>query len=195
MVEVGNQDAPTGRLPVRRRHLVHVAPGRDAVGRALARVLRRRDVERTRRWASTSRGRCVGERGHVVPRRRRRTRGAARRRAPRGRRLPGRQSRDRTRRARRRRRPRRVPSVRAGDIVLVRTGRVGRAIREGAYPFESFIMASPGLSVRCADWLVTHDVAAVAADNVAVETTQPEADGHDDAAAHDLPARRRHHLR
>ena len=67
--------------------------------------------------------------------------------------------------------------VRGGDIVLVRTGRVGRAVREGAYPFESFVMASPGLSVRCADWLVTHDVAAVAADNVAVETTQSEADG------------------
>lgn len=68
-------------------------------------------------------------------------------------------------------------AIEPGDIVLVRTGRVGRAIREHAYPFESFIMASPGLSVRCADWLVSHDVAAVAADNVAVETTQSEAEG------------------
>jgi kynurenine formamidase len=36
------------------------------------------------------------------------------------------------------------------------------------------MFASPGLSVRCADWLVTHEVAAVAADNVAVEVTTPE---------------------
>jgi kynurenine formamidase len=64
--------------------------------------------------------------------------------------------------------------VRSGDIVLVRTGRVGRAVREGSFPFETFTMASPGLSVRCADWLVRNDVAAVAADNVAVETTVSE---------------------
>ncbi|NLE79829.1 MAG: cyclase family protein [Rhodococcus sp.] len=64
-----------------------------------------------------------------------------------------------------------------GDIALVRTGRVGRAVREGAFPFETFIMASPGLSVRCADWLVRNDVAAVAADNVAVEVTTSEAEG------------------
>jgi kynurenine formamidase len=57
----------------------------------------------------------------------------------------------------------------------VRTGRVGRALREGQFPFESFTMASPGLSVRCADWLVRHEVAAVAADNVAVEPTICEA--------------------
>jgi kynurenine formamidase len=67
--------------------------------------------------------------------------------------------------------------VRPGDIVLVRTGRVGRAVREGSYPFESFIMASPGLSVRCADWLVRHDVAAVAVDNVAVERPTSEVEG------------------
>jgi kynurenine formamidase len=67
--------------------------------------------------------------------------------------------------------------VRAGDIVLVRTGRVGRAVREGSYPFESFIMASPGLSVRCASWLVQHDVAAVAMDNVAVERPTSEIEG------------------
>jgi len=38
-------------------------------------------------------------------------------------------------------------------------------------------MSSPGLSVRCADWLVRNHVAAVAADNVAVEVTQSEVDG------------------
>ena len=64
-----------------------------------------------------------------------------------------------------------------GDIVVVRTGRVGRAIREGAYPMESFLMASPGLSVTCADWLVSHNVAAVAADNVAVEVSVSRAEG------------------
>ncbi len=67
--------------------------------------------------------------------------------------------------------------VSPGDIVLVRTGRVGRAVREGSFPFETFTMASPGLSVRCAEWLVHHEVAAVAADNVAVEVTMSEADG------------------
>ncbi len=67
--------------------------------------------------------------------------------------------------------------VAAGDIVLVRTGRVGRAIRDGAFPMATFTMTSPGLSVRCASWLVDHDVAAVAADNVAVEVTQSEASG------------------
>ncbi len=64
--------------------------------------------------------------------------------------------------------------VRRGDVVLVRTGRVGRAIREGSYPAETFAMASPGLSVRCAAWLVEHEVAAVAADNVAVEVMRSE---------------------
>lgn len=68
-------------------------------------------------------------------------------------------------------------TVDAGDIVLVRTGRVGRAVREGAYPFESFVAGAPGLSVRCAEWLVTRDIAAVAADNVAVEVTTSEAAG------------------
>ena len=64
-----------------------------------------------------------------------------------------------------------------GDIVLVRTGRVGKALREGEFPMATFTMASPGLSVRCASWLVDHDIAAVAADNVAVEVTQSEAEG------------------
>jgi kynurenine formamidase len=67
--------------------------------------------------------------------------------------------------------------IEPGDIVVVRTGRVGRAIREGAFPFESFTMASPGLSARCAEWLVVREVAAVAADNIAVETTAAEVPG------------------
>ncbi len=67
--------------------------------------------------------------------------------------------------------------VEPGDIVLVRTGCVGAAVRAGTYPFESFVMGAPGLSVRCAEWLVTKDIAAVAADNVAVEVTTTEAEG------------------
>ena len=61
--------------------------------------------------------------------------------------------------------------------MVVRTGRVGKALREGSFPMETFTMASPGLSVRCAGWLVDNEVAAVAADNVAVEVTQSEAEG------------------
>lgn len=68
-------------------------------------------------------------------------------------------------------------TVEAGDIVLVRTGCVGAAVRDGSYPFDHFVMGAPGLSVRCADWLVTKDVAAVAADNVAVEVTIADAEG------------------
>jgi kynurenine formamidase len=66
-------------------------------------------------------------------------------------------------------------TIGVGDVVLIRTGRVGRAIREGnSYSMEGFTFAAPGLSVKCAEWLVTHEVAAVAADNVAVEVTNPE---------------------
>jgi kynurenine formamidase len=67
--------------------------------------------------------------------------------------------------------------LRSGDIVLVRTGRVGKAIREDGFRDKTFAAASPGLSVRCASWLVDHDVAAVAADNIAVEVTRWEAEG------------------
>ena len=60
-------------------------------------------------------------------------------------------------------------------IVLVRTGRVGPAIREGnSYSLEGFTYASPG-TLREVRRLARHGkIAAVAADNVAVETTSPE---------------------
>lgn len=67
--------------------------------------------------------------------------------------------------------------VRPGDIVLIRTGRVGKGLREGFQDYRSFMSHCPGLSVRCADWLVTRDVAAVAADNVAVEVSVAEGPG------------------
>jgi kynurenine formamidase len=67
--------------------------------------------------------------------------------------------------------------IEPGDIVLVRTGCVGRAVEQASFPFDTFVMAAPGLSVRCAEWLIGKDVAAVAADNIAVETMAPEVTG------------------
>ena len=58
--------------------------------------------------------------------------------------------------------------VRSGDVVVVRTGRVGRAAVDGWTP--DFVFGpSPGLSIHCAAWLHDREVAAVAVDNVAVE--------------------------
>ena len=61
--------------------------------------------------------------------------------------------------------------IRSGDILLIRTGWWERfvATREGTF-------SSSGLSWRCAEWLHQQEIAAVAADNVAVE-------GHDDEVA------------
>jgi len=65
--------------------------------------------------------------------------------------------------------------VRSGDVLLVRTGRVGRANIEGWTP--SFVFGpNPGLSVHCAEWLYTAEVAAVACDNVGVEVQPGEVD-------------------
>jgi kynurenine formamidase len=67
--------------------------------------------------------------------------------------------------------------VGAGDILLIRTGRTGRATTDGGYG-DSFVFGpTPGLSVRCAHWLKLHDVAAVAADNVGVEVMPSEVPG------------------
>ena len=79
--------------------------------------------------------------------------------------------------ARRGRRGPRRPSCRPATSCWSAPGASGRAVRERSFPLESFTMASPGLSVRCADWLVRNEVAAVAADNVAVEVTSSEAEG------------------
>lgn len=62
--------------------------------------------------------------------------------------------------------------VRPGDIVLVRVGMVGRAVRTGWWP--GFVAASAGLSVTCAPWLYEHDIAAIAADNLGVEVMPHE---------------------
>lgn len=62
--------------------------------------------------------------------------------------------------------------VRAGDILLVRTGHLG-------WWFEledrsSFVGTDPGLSPRCIPWLAERDVAMVATDTLAVEVLPPE---------------------
>jgi kynurenine formamidase len=59
--------------------------------------------------------------------------------------------------------------IRTGDIVMVRTGTVGRAVAAGAWESSFVFGPSAGLAFECADWLHTKEVAAVACDNVAVE--------------------------
>jgi kynurenine formamidase len=55
--------------------------------------------------------------------------------------------------------------VRPGDVLVVRTGLPARHETDGA-PFNA---RQPGLELTCARWLHDRDVAAVCADNVAVE--------------------------
>lgn len=59
--------------------------------------------------------------------------------------------------------------VRRGDIVLVRTGGVGQNIAAGSWDSSFVFGPSAGLSFGCAEWFATHENAAVAVDNVAVE--------------------------
>jgi kynurenine formamidase len=58
-----------------------------------------------------------------------------------------------------------------GDIVLVRTGWWHRYQSEGAT--REVMSGEPGLDLECAEWLARHEVAAVAADNYAVEVIPP----------------------
>ncbi|MDI2130332.1 cyclase family protein [Yinghuangia seranimata] len=60
--------------------------------------------------------------------------------------------------------------VRAGDIVLVRTGQI--TVYFGGDRDNYFF--SPGLSVRCPEWFHARDVAAVANDTVTFEVFPPE---------------------
>ena len=62
---------------------------------------------------------------------------------------------------------------RSGDILLIRTGTYAHQ-RRGA---DVGTGAQPGLSWECARWLREHDIAAVCADNAAVETLQSNGDG------------------
>ncbi|WP_227982310.1 cyclase family protein [Nocardia spumae] len=64
--------------------------------------------------------------------------------------------------------------VRAGDVVLVRTGQMGRYL-EGDR--DGYGTPSPGLSMRCPEWFHARDVAAVATDTLTFEICPPEVDG------------------
>lgn len=61
--------------------------------------------------------------------------------------------------------------VRAGDIVLVRTGQVRLAL---AGDRQAYGYPSPGLSVRTPEWFHARDVAAVANDTLTFEIFPPE---------------------
>lgn len=63
-------------------------------------------------------------------------------------------------------------TVEPGDIVLVRTGHLRCFTVE--HDRETFNGPQPGLTADCAEWLYDRSVAAVAADNLAVEQIGPE---------------------
>jgi kynurenine formamidase len=64
--------------------------------------------------------------------------------------------------------------VRAGDVLLVRTGWRRKFVTDGDR--AGFKAGEPGLSVRCAAWLHEHGVAAVGSDNYAIEVVPGEYD-------------------
>ncbi|MEU1850428.1 cyclase family protein [Streptomyces sp. NPDC019990] len=64
--------------------------------------------------------------------------------------------------------------VRAGDIVLVRTGQVRLCL---AGDRHAYAHPSPGLSIRTPEWFHARDVAAVANDTLTFEVFPPEVDG------------------
>ncbi|MET9490463.1 cyclase family protein [Nocardia sp. NPDC006630] len=63
--------------------------------------------------------------------------------------------------------------VRAGDIVLVRTGQMRLFL---AGDRQGYAVPAPGLSVRCPEWFHARDVAAVANDTLTFEIFPPEID-------------------
>ncbi|MEU6116618.1 cyclase family protein [Streptomyces sp. NPDC047117] len=66
-------------------------------------------------------------------------------------------------------------TVGAGDVLLVRTGWWSVFAADGDR--ERFMDAEPGLSLECARWLHARDVAAVAADNWALEVLPAQQEG------------------
>ena len=64
--------------------------------------------------------------------------------------------------------------VRAGDIILVRTGQFGRALREGWGDYAGG--AAPGLSLTTAGWLHRTEIAAIATDTWGFEVRPNEFD-------------------
>ena len=65
-------------------------------------------------------------------------------------------------------------TVRAGDVVLVRTGQVQYYLGGDR---EAYAFPSPGLSLRTPEWFHARDVAAVANDTLTFEVFPPEVDG------------------
>ncbi|WP_439365993.1 cyclase family protein [Bradyrhizobium sp. DASA03005] len=66
-------------------------------------------------------------------------------------------------------------SVGTGDILLVHTGHMLRFTADGDR--DSFMGMQPGLSYTCAEWAYEKSLAAVAADNMAVEILDVESTG------------------
>ncbi|RVT94168.1 cyclase family protein [Sphingomonas crocodyli] len=66
-------------------------------------------------------------------------------------------------------------SIQAGDIVMVRTGHIDHFTIDRN--MMSFYMNNPGVTTEVAEWLYDHSAAAIAADNLAVETTPMESFG------------------
>ncbi|MBL1074748.1 cyclase family protein [Nocardia sp. 2] len=64
--------------------------------------------------------------------------------------------------------------VRAGDIVLVRTGQMQLFLAGNR---DGYGMPTPGLSVRCPEWFHARNVAAVATDTLTFEIFPPEIEG------------------
>lgn len=62
-----------------------------------------------------------------------------------------------------------------GDVLLVRTGHIRVFTEDGDR--ARFSGAQPGLGIACAEWLRERDIAAVCADNVAVEAMPGEVPG------------------
>jgi kynurenine formamidase len=65
-------------------------------------------------------------------------------------------------------------TVRAGDVVLVRTGQIQYYLGGDR---EAYSFPSPGLSLRTPEWFHARDVAAVANDTLTFEIFPPEVDG------------------
>ncbi|HVP30159.1 MAG TPA: cyclase family protein [Myxococcota bacterium] len=58
-------------------------------------------------------------------------------------------------------------TVGAGDVLLFRTGHLNVFLRDGDR--ETYLWQGPGLGIDCIEWLRARDVAAVCADNTAIE--------------------------
>jgi len=67
--------------------------------------------------------------------------------------------------------------MRKGDVVLIRTGHIQRFTVD--QDRAAFTGLQPGLSPLCAEWVHDHSLAAVCADNLAVEVMAPEGLGSD----------------